>query len=119
MSKLKNNLRDTLMRNQTPQNPIVELADKIPLRKNEKNTEKVLEKVNEIHQVEEPFVPFSEPPTPEEKPEMVVDAEKTRLVRISLDTPALLHRQLKVKAIQQGLSIRDYLLELINKDLSS
>ena len=135
MAKQKVNLRDTLQRNKQPQ---VELAPKVTLKKTDKDLEKISETVDFIHnethetpQVEDPQLPFvmlvtemkpnpfegfdPDAPSKEQAPLL---PSPTRLVRISLDTPKDVHLQLKIKAVQRGQTIREYLLDLIAIDLS-
>lgn len=40
-------------------------------------------------------------------------ADKTITIRISEDQ----HREIKVEAAQRGLSVKDYILDLVRKDL--
>ena len=71
--------------------------------------EVIKSKVEEIHS-EEPQ-PVSPPSA--EKP------KEERLVRMTIDTPESIHKSLKIKAIEHGISIRKYVLRLIEKDLKS
>jgi hypothetical protein len=36
--------------------------------------------------------------------------------RLAVNLPANLHRQIKIRAAQRGVSIRDYILMLLSKD---
>ena len=121
MAKKRFNVSSTLKKKEAP---AVELAKPIPLKKTEKNLEEVKEAVEEIH---EPVVQ----PTP--APEIAKPAPtKTRakrtakksvpetpqkLVRLTIDTPEEMHKQLKVKAVLSGISMRDFILKLIEKEL--
>ena len=137
MAKKNFNVTSTLGKNKTT-SPEPELAPKIPLRKNSKDLDEVKEKVDSLHA---PAPPVDQAdvhkPTDvhETKPAVKADAEKPRsgtrsskktqekpaepekLVRLTIDTPAEMHTQLKVKSILSGISMRDYILKLIEKDL--
>ena len=136
MAKQKVNLRDTLQRNKQPQ---AELAPKVTLKKTDKDLEKISEKVDLIHnethqtpQVEDPQLPFVmlvtemkpnpfegfDPNAPSIEQAPLLPPSTARLVRISLDTPKEVHLQLKIKAARRGQTIREYLLDLIDTDLS-
>ena len=45
------------------------------------------------------------------------DKKPDRMVRITVDTPRSMHVKLKIKAIEQDITIRDYIINLIKKDL--
>jgi len=134
MAKKKFNVSSTLGKNKvTPPEP--SLAPKIPLRKNTKDLEEVKEKVDSLHStekaaeksVENPAVKTTNPvaakvPKPNsrtqstrKKPEKPAEPEK--LVRLTIDTPAEMHTRLKVKAVLSGISMRDYILKLLEKEL--
>lgn len=130
MAKKKFNVSSTLGKNKiTPPEPT--LAPKIPLRKNTKDLEEVKEKVESLHSTEKPVekpvevaavsVPV-ETPKPNsrtqsirKKTEKPVEPEK--LVRLTIDTPAEMHTRLKVKAVLSGISMRDYILKLLEREL--
>jgi hypothetical protein len=40
-----------------------------------------------------------------------------RMVRITVDTPKSMHVKLKIKAIENDITIRDYVIDLIERDL--
>jgi predicted HicB family RNase H-like nuclease len=113
MAKKKFNISSTLNKNQE-----TKLAEKIPLKKTTKDLEEVKEKVEKIH-VEEPKSPVSPDKTKKVKnnpaPKKVIEKEK--LVRMTIDTPEGMHKKLKIKAIERGISLRDYILLLITKEL--
>jgi hypothetical protein len=126
MAKKKFNVTSTLAKNK-PVIPEPLLAPKIPLRKNTKNLDDVKEKVDSLHSKES----AAEIPTTEV--DKVIPASKTRpnsrtqpvkkaaepekLVRLTIDTPAEMHTRLKVKAVLSGISMRDYILRLLEKEL--
>ena len=113
MAKKKFNISSTLNKNQE-----TKLAEKIPLKKTTKDLEEVKEKVEKIH-VEEPKSAVSPDKTKKVKnnpaPKKVIEKEK--LVRMTIDTPESMHKKLKIKAIERGISLRDYILLLITKEL--
>lgn len=47
-----------------------------------------------------------------------IHSEKVELTRISVDMPKNLYKKMKIKLAGEELSIRDYVLQLINDDLS-
>ena len=111
MAKRKTfNVKSTL--NKKTATPEPELPKKVPLKKSSKNMEDVKERVEQIHQ-EAPSVPT--PSTPKNPAKPAKSAEK--LVRITVDTPHSVHIALKIKAIQEGITLRDYILRLMNTDL--
>lgn len=129
MAKKKFNISSTLKKNSPAEE--VKLAPKIPLKKTAKDPEVIKTKVDEIHGVtveqemvaeikEEMTSPVVEAPKPKAKPKATkkeASAAKGRMVRMTIDTPEELHLQLKIKSIQTRMSMRDYVLRLIEKDL--
>ena len=134
MAKKKFNISSTLKKNTAE--PVPTLAKKIPLKKNEKDLDEVKEKVAEIHAEEAEVVKAETLEVVEEKPiveaipvaapvksrtssrtKKVAEPEKVKLVRLTIDTPEPMHKELKVKAVLAGISMRDYILKLIEKDL--
>jgi len=125
MAKKKFNISSTLKKNNKEEE--VKLAPKIPLKKRTRDLEEVKTKVEKIHadEVKKPVVkkeakkvtqpePVTEPTPKPRKPKVV---EKSRMVRMTIDTPEEMHLQLKIKSIQSRMSMRDYVLRLIEKDL--
>jgi len=131
MAKKKFNISSTLKKNKEEIPP---LAKKVPLKKRTKNVEEIKEKVEAIHK-EEQIVP---PPIVEEKsvPKAVpvqkqkpiakipakpkpkkTTASTPKLVRLTIDTPAEMHKRLKIEAIESGMSMREYILRLLEKSL--
>ena len=51
---------------------------------------------------------------PKAKPSNTV---KERMVRMTIDTPEGMHRKLKIKSIEKGVSMRDYILRLIEREI--
>jgi hypothetical protein len=43
--------------------------------------------------------------------------EKKKTIRYSIDIPEQMHRDLKMKCLQQGIDMKDYFLNYANKDL--
>ena len=131
MAKKKFNISSTLKKNSKIEE--VKLAPKIPLKKTTKDPEEVKTKVEEIHADEvktpvakkeiskmTPSSKAAQPKPAEEltsKPRKPKVVEKGRMVRMTIDTPEELHLQLKIKSIQSRMSMRDYVLKLIEKDL--
>lgn len=114
MAKKKFNISSTLNKNQE-----TKLAEKIPLKKTTKDLEIVKEKVEEIHSDEPAQVQatVSKPKPVKKIPKVPVVEEKVKLVRLTIDTPEDMHKRLKIKSIEQGISMRDYILKLIRKEL--
>lgn len=128
MAKKKFNISSTLKKNSKVEE--VKLAPKIPLKKTTKDPEEVKTKVEEIHaeEIKKPVVKLEtaattsqpepvEEPKPTPKPKKAKPVEKGRMVRMTIDTPEEMHLQLKIKSIQTRMSMRDYVLKLIEKDL--
>lgn len=127
MAKKKFNISSTLKKNAKKEK--VELAAKVPLKKVTKDPEEIKEKVEEIHAdevidkvepIEEPV--RNEPPVTKNtsrssKAKKASPPPKERMVRMTIDTPEEMHLRLKIKSIQARTSMRDYVLNLIEKDL--
>lgn len=117
MAKKSFNISSTLSKNKEPQ-----LAAKIPLQKKTKDVKEVAKKVAIIHKTEEPEQKAKAKKETVEKPVKPVKAKADRkkavkLVRLTIDTPESMHRKLKIKAIEKGVSMRDYILQLLEKEL--
>ena len=101
MAKKRFNIKQTLNKNKPSQE---ELQKKVLLPKKIIQDDEVKKKVKAI-----------------EKPKKVVKKEKKttppKLVRLTIDTPEGMHRKLKIRSIESGLSMRDYVLRLIEKSL--
>ena len=112
MAKKKFNISSTLNKNQE-----TKLAEKIPLKKTSKDLDTVKEKVEQIHPEEETN-PIQEvkPIVVKSTPKPVV-IKKEKLVRMTIDTPESMHKKLKIKSVERGISLRDYILKLIEKEL--
>ena len=126
MAKKKFNISSTLKKNSKAEE--VKLAPKIPLKKTIKDPEMVKTKVDEIHGKSidkedleiESEAKTKEEPKPKAKPKAAKKETKPvkgRMVRMTIDTPEEMHLQLKIKSIQTRMSMRDYVLRLIEKDL--
>ena len=126
MAKKSFNISSTLSKNKLEKEPTPELAKKIPLPKKPKDVEELKEKVEAVHA-------GNSNPTPvvtkvPEQPKVVKPRKKTvtqlkeeqpeKLVRLTIDTPEVMHKRLKIKSIEMGISMRDYILRLIEKDLA-
>jgi len=113
MAKKRFNISSTLNKNKE-----TKLADKIPLKKMTKDLEDVKEKVEQIHPEEKVSKAVATPKPKAKKvaPPPVVE-EKVKLVRMTIDTPEDMHKRLKIKSIERGISLRDYVLKLIAKEL--
>lgn len=93
MAKKRTGLANTLNTN---------LGKKVELKKKNLNLDKV-EKVSEkIHTSE----------VVEKK-----EVEKVPLQKMTIEIPKTLHKQIKVKVAQDGLKIKDYIIQLVQKDL--
>ena len=47
------------------------------------------------------------------------ESEKEKLVRFNVDMPTKVHQDMKIRCAQSGESMKEYVLELIKKDLYS
>lgn len=83
------------------------LSSKIPLKRTAKDPELIKSKVEKIHSDESGVAEKTTIPKQKE----------VKLVRMTIDTPDLVHKKLKIKTIEMGVSIREYILTLIEKDL--
>ena len=71
---------------------VPKLNEKVALKKTEKDIDAAKEVVQKIHKTE-------------------------KTVRITVDTPKSLHTALKKRCIDEGMSIRDFILKLIKENL--
>ena len=122
MAKKTFDISSTLNKNKDT----AQLASKIPLKKTEKDTEEVREKVDLIHSAPEPESVKTKPVTvaKADKATKVKASAKAaqmpdvpKLVRLTIDTPEEMHKKLKIKSIEKGISMRDYILLLLEKEL--
>ncbi len=144
MAKKSFNISSTLKKNKESLEP--KLPEKVELKKKRKNFDEIKEKVEEIHDgvgadapvKEVPVVPATPIATPastevaavappaKEKP--VVKSShvpkrkpsntvKERMVRMTIDTPEAMHRRLKIMSIEKGVSMRDLILRLIEREI--
>lgn len=112
MAKKRFDISATLNKNQASK-----LAEKVPLKKKAKDINDVKEKVEQIHpQKEANPVVEKEKIVAKTTPKPPVQ-EKIKLVRLTIDTPEGMHKRLKIKSIERGISMRDYILKLIEKEL--
>ena len=119
MAKKTFDISGTLNKNKSPQ-----LPDKVPLKKTSKDTEVKKAQVEQIHQptVEPPVDTTANsskaPPASKNRSRSKpVAPEKEKLVRLTIDTPERMHKRLKIRAIEKGISMRDYILQLLEKEL--
>jgi len=106
------------------------LQPKVELTKQEKNieaTEKIVEqlhepkakKIKQTTSVKEPKVIV----TKEEKNRVEVTQEENNIAkeqnkRVTIDIPMDLNQSLRIKTVLKNITIREYILELIRKDLN-
>ena len=131
MAKKKFGLSSTLNKNKAEEPT---LPQKVPLTRSSKNLEAVKEKVEALHDEKAPVVEnkvaevvevpvkvevVPETPKPAKKvtPKKKTEKKPERMVRITVDTPKSMHVKLKIKAIEEDITIRDYVIGLIKKDL--
>jgi len=94
--------------------PLVEMTVKV-------KDEDMMEMVKNVQPYAEDNVVVIE--EKEEKPKRKYTKKKQtppkpeRMVRITVDTPKSMHMKLKIKAIENDITIRDYIIGLIKKDL--
>lgn len=106
MSDKKLGLKDTLR-----------LAPKIAIPKKEPNVEATDRMVQKLH-AEEILEPVVIPVVPqtiiaEEQPAPVTESR-----RITLDVPLDLYKQMKRRVFDDGVTLKKYILELVNHDLN-
>ncbi len=113
MAKKSFDISSTLNKNKT------QLADKIPLKKSAVNTEEVRAKVDRLHgdEAKKTKAPVK-PKTKATKKSVEKSDKKLKLVRLTIDTPEGMHKKLKIRAIEKGISMRDYILQLLEKELN-
>ena len=128
MAKKKSfNVRGTLKKN--TEEP--KLPKKVPLGKSTKDMDEIRERVDSIHEdvagpspIKSERETTSRPTksTPSEAPTSGTrnkeQAKPEKLVRITVDTPQSVHMKLKIRSIQSGVTLREYILRLIEADLS-
>ena len=105
MSDKKLGLKDTLR-----------LAPKIALPKKEPNVEATDRMVQKLHAAEivEPVIaPVVQKTIVEEEPAPVNESR-----RITLDVPLDLYKQMKRRVFDDGVTLKKYILELVNHDLN-
>lgn len=78
------------------------LGKKVELKKKNLNLDKVEKVSEEIHTSE----------TVEKK-----EVKKVVLQKMTIEVPKELHKQIKIKVAQNGLKIKDYIIQLVEKDL--
>ncbi|MEM6967150.1 MAG: hypothetical protein AAF573_20475 [Bacteroidota bacterium] len=137
MAKKKFNISSTLNKNKKEDS--IELAPKVPLKKVEKDPEAIKSKVEKIHASEskkdadekdqslhqsekvssQDVESATDKPRSATKPsrKKATKIVKPRIVRMTIDTPEDIHLQLKIKSIQSRMTMKDYVLRLIEKDL--
>lgn len=133
MAKRKFGLSKTLNRNKKEELS-EELPPKRPLPTKPKDIDQVEQKVNTIHQTEKstpstiPAVAKKVPATtktkaaPRKKNTTAKMTTKRKTVkegdmRLTFDIPRSLHKKLKIQAINKELTIKDYLINMIEKEL--
>lgn len=93
MAKKRTGLANTLNTN---------LGKKVELKKKNLNLDKVEKVSEEIHT---------------SKVEAKKEVIKVPLQKMTIEVPKTLHKQIKVKVAQEGLKIKDYIIQLVEKDL--
>lgn len=78
------------------------LGKKVELKKKNLNLDKVEKVSEEIHTSK----------TVEKK-----EVKKVVLQKMTIEVPKDLHKKIKVKVAQEGLKIKDYIIQLVEKDL--
>lgn len=114
MAKKRLNLRSTMTKNKD-----TELPKKIELKRSTKNIDEVKEKVEAIH-IEEQAIPKpTSPPTKSKarKSKKTLTTDKDEIVRITIDLPKDLHKKLKIHAVMNEITIRNYVVSLLQKSL--
>ncbi len=91
------------------------LAPKIALPKNEPNMEATDRMVQKLH-AEEVVAPVAVTVVPQTIIEEVQPVTESR--RITLDVPLDLYKQMKRRVFDDGVTLKKYILELVNQDLN-
>lgn len=78
---------------------------------------KVVEKVREVTKAEVIEIATKPKKTKKAPTKKSTIKQPERMVRITVDTPRSIHVKLKIKAIEQDITIRDYIIGLIKDDL--
>ncbi len=95
------------------------LGTKIPINKAEtevKSSASIMPKAEKVEKVEKAVsVIHGEKPTPQK----ITKPSKTdeRTLRVTLDIPLSLHAQIRTKTFQNGISMKEFFLELAKKEI--
>lgn len=92
--------------------PIIEIAAEMK----DEHISEVVKKVREVTKAEIIEVSERKPKTTR-KSKTSATSKAERMVRITVDTPKSMHVKLKIKAIENDITIRDYVIGLIKADL--
>ncbi len=102
-------------KNKTEESP---LPEKVVLKKSSKNLEDVKEKVEALHQKETKITTKTS-----KKKTNVSNKKKESIkeenVRITIDLPKSLHKKLKLYAVMNEITIREYVLGILDKSLKN
>lgn len=90
------------------------LAPKTPVRRSEINLPATEKAVKKIHRQVEPPTPEPEP-----EPEIIAPtaADGERHKRVTIDIPLSLHAAMKMRTFRDGITLKEYLLDLARRDL--
>ncbi len=111
MAKKKTGLKGTLKKNQTPD---LALPKKKALPKVQKDISNMEQTVEELHKEEEIVVVEKKKPAKSQK---VKEETPIKMKRLTIDLDKALHKKLKVQCYQSEVSMREYVIGLIQKDL--
>lgn len=116
MAKKQFNFRQTLKKKVETGN---ELPQKVALPKLQKDPEAVKQQVAELHGEAAPKKDTPKRATPKKDTprKKAAPVRPAKQVRITIDMPGDLHKTMKIKAITEGMTIRRYILRMIEKDL--
>jgi hypothetical protein len=78
---------------------------------------KVVQAVQKISKAEVVEVVEKQKAPPKATKKAAAPKKPERMVRITVDTPKFMHVKLKIKAIENDITIRDYVIDLIERDL--
>ena len=116
MAKKQFNFRQTLKKNSETGS---DLPQKVALPKLQKDPEAVKQQVAELHGEVPPKKDTPKRTTPKKDTprKKTTPSKPVKQVRITIDMPGELHKTMKIKAITEGMTIRRYILRMIEKDL--
>lgn len=93
--------------------PVVEITVNVQ----DEDLAKVVRAVQETSKAQVVEVVEKQKPTAKATSKAATPKKPEKMVRITVDTPKSMHVKLKIKAIEHDITIRDYVIDLIERDL--